>query len=258
MSTSFTSLIRDLHRRRGRERRGLTFLEGVRLVEEALAAGIRIRGAAVSPALEATPRGSGLKAALTARDIQLENLSDRELADVADTEHPQGVLAVIEPRQWTLDDVRAELGRPVLVLDRVQDPGNVGTMVRSAFALGAAGVIALKGTAELTAPKVLRGSMGALFHLPAVRTEIEAFSGWLRASGQGPELWLADVSGEPVSGIKAAGAITIVIGNEGAGLDPALESIPHRRVAIPLIGPADSLNAAVTAGILLYEVSRGS
>ncbi|NNG17719.1 MAG: RNA methyltransferase [Gemmatimonadales bacterium] len=255
MSGSFTSLIRDLHRRRGRERRGLTFIEGVRLVEEALASGIEFRGAALSPALEATPRGSALKAAFTAAGIPLVELSDRDLADVADTEHPQGVLAVIKLKHWSLDDVHAEPGRPVLVLDRVQDPGNVGTMVRTAFALGAAGVIALKGTAEFTAPKVLRGSMGALFQLPAVRSDIEAFFGWHRASGAA--LWLAEVHGEPVSGIKAAGAINIVIGNEGAGLDPALGTVPHRRVAIPLLGPADSLNAAVTAGILLYEVSRG-
>jgi TrmH family RNA methyltransferase len=235
MSGSFTSLIRDLHRRRGRERRGLTFIEGVRLVEEALAAEIVFRGAGLSPALEATPRGSALKSALTAAGVSPVDLSDRDLADLADTEHPQGVLAVIEPKHWSLDDVRADPGRPVLVLDRVQDPGNVGTMVRTAFALGAAGVIALKGTAE---------------------SDIEAFLGWHRKSGA--ELWLADARGESASGIKAAGAISIVIGNEGAGLDPALESVPHRRVAIPLIGPADSLNAAVTAGILLYEVSRGA
>lgn len=256
MSGSFTSLIRDLHRRRGRERRRLTFIEGVRLVEEALAAEITVRGAVLSPTLEATPRGSALKSALTAAGISLVDLSDRDLADLADTEHPQGVLAVIEPRLWSLDDLRPNPGRPVLVLDRVQDPGNVGTMVRTAFALGAAGVIALKGTADLTAPKVLRGSMGALFRLPAARSDIEAFLGWQRTSGA--ELWLADARGEPASGIKAAGAISIVIGNEGAGLDPALGSVPHRRVAIPLIGPADSLNAAVTAGILLYEVNRGA
>lgn len=256
MSGSFTSLIRDLHRPRGRERRGLTFVEGVRLVEEALAAKVVFRGAALSPALEATARGSALKSALTTAGVPLMDVSDRDLADLADTEHPQGVLAVIEPRNWSLDDVRAGPGRPVLVLDRVQDPGNVGTMVRTAFALGAAGVIALKGTAEFTAPKVLRGSMGALFRLPAARSDIEAFLEWHRASGT--DVWLADAQGEPLDGIKAAGPTSIVIGNEGAGLDPALDSLPHRRVAIPLIETADSLNVAVTAGILLYEVVRGA
>ena len=256
MSGSIQSLIRDLHRRRGRERRNLTLIEGVRLMEEALAAGMIFRGAAVAPSLEGTPRGAALKSALESRAVPLVGVSDKELADLADTEHPQGVVAVIEPKQWTLDDVRAEPGRPVLVLDRVQDPGNVGTMVRTAFGLGAAGVIALKGTAELSAPKVMRGSMGASFRLPAASADVQAFVEWHRVSGGA--LWLTDAAGEPVGGIKAAGAITIVIGNEGAGIDPALGVLAHRRVAIPLVGPAESLNAAVTAGILLYEVIRGA
>jgi TrmH family RNA methyltransferase len=256
MSGSIQSLIRDLHRRRGRERRNLTLLEGVRLIEEALAAGMVVRGAAVAPSLEATPRGAALKSALESKSVPLAGVSDRELVDLADTEHPQGVVAVIEPKRWSLDDIRAEPGRPVLVLDRVQDPGNAGTMVRTAFGLGAAGVIALKGTAELSAPKVLRGSMGASFRLPAARADVPAFLEWHRASGG--SLWLADAAGDPVGGIKAAGAVTIVIGNEGAGIDPALGVLAHQRVAIPLVGPAESLNAAVTAGILLYEVIRGA
>lgn len=256
MSGSIASVIRDLHRRRGRERRGLTIIEGVRLVEEALNAEIVFRGVASSPALEATSRGSALKSALDAADIPVLDVSDRDLADLADTEHPQGVVAVIEPRRWELNDVRPAPGHPALVLDRLQDPGNVGTMVRTAFAMGAAGVIALKGTAELSAPKVLRGSMGALFRLPAVRCDVAAFLEWHRASGA--DLWLADPQGQPLHGIKAAGPATIVIGNEGAGLDPALGSVSHRRVAIPLIEGADSLNAAVTAAILLYEVVRGA
>lgn len=256
MSGSIPSLIRDLHRRRGRERRRLALIEGVRLIEEALAAGIVFRGAVAGPSLEATPRGAALKAALESHAVMLVDVSERDLLGLADTEHPQGIVAVIEPEDWSLDQVHPGSGRPVLVLDRVQDPGNVGTMIRTAFGLGAAGVVALKGTAELNAPKVLRAGMGASFRLPTVRAEVAAFLDWHRTTGAA--LWLADAAGEPVGGIKAAGAVTIVIGNEGAGIDPALGITAHRRVAVPLVGPAESLNAAVTAGILLYEVIRGA
>ena len=162
-------MIRDLKRRSGRERRGLALAEGVRLVEEALAAGVPIRGAVVSPALEATRRGEALKGALVAAGVKLETVDDRALGELADTEHPQGVVAVIEPREWFLDDIALEPRSAVLVLDAVQDPGNVGTMLRTALALGAAGVVALPGTADLSNPKVIRGSMGALLPAPLRR-----------------------------------------------------------------------------------------
>ena len=168
MSGSCRWIVRDLARRRGRERRGLALAEGVRLVEEALASDIVIRGAAVSPALEGTTRGSALKARLAARNIRLEESTVEELDHLADTEHPQGIVAVIEPKRWSLEDVAVGAGSVVLVLDAVQDPGNMGTLLRTAHALGAAAVIALKGSADLTNSKVLRGSMGAAFRLPAV------------------------------------------------------------------------------------------
>ena len=146
MSSSLQTLIRDLHRRRGRERRGLALAEGVRLVEEALATAITVRGAAVSPALEATTRGKALKAALLAtRQIRVEEVSEQELDALTDTEHPQGIVAVVEPKEWTLADIRLTPGVTALVLDAVQDPGNVGTMLRTALGLGGAGVDRAQG-----------------------------------------------------------------------------------------------------------------
>src|SRR5688500_4518909 len=102
MSSSLQSTIRDLQLRRGRERRGLALAEGVRLVEEALAAGVPIRGAAVSPALEATARGRALKAALVESGARLEEVGDPDLEKLADTEHPQGIVAILEPPRWAL------------------------------------------------------------------------------------------------------------------------------------------------------------
>jgi len=257
MSSPLRTMIRDLHRRRGRERRGLALAEGVRLVEEALAAELPLRGAAISPALEATTRGRALKSALERRSVRLEPVSESELAALADTEHPQGVVAVVEPRRWTVADIRVAPGRPVLVLDGVQDPGNVGTILRSALGLGAAGVVALKGTAELTSPKVVRGSMGALFRLPAVAEEVDAFLAW--AGERRVELWAAAAEGEPLEPGAARGhaaAVGLVLGNEGAGVSPTVAAAARRRVAIRLAPGAESLNVAVAAAILLREVAR--
>ncbi|HZI76284.1 MAG TPA: RNA methyltransferase, partial [Gemmatimonadales bacterium] len=232
--------------------------EGVRLVEEGLAAGIPIRGAAVSPALEATLRGKTLKAALLEREIRIEEYTEAELEALADTEHPQGVVAVIEPKRWSLSDIRMLTGTTAVVLDGVQDPGNVGTILRTALGLGATGVIALKGTADLTNSKVIRSAMGASFHLPAVPATPEEFVAWAKL--QRAEIWIAEGSGEPAERLSGPRAdrspVALVFGNEGAGISSVLESAATRRVAIPLAQGVESLNVAVAAGILLYEVTR--
>jgi TrmH family RNA methyltransferase len=258
MGSSLQTLIRDLHRRRGRERRGLALAEGVRLVEESVGSGITLRGAAVSPALESTTRGKALKATLLARGVQIEELTDADLDAVADTEHPQGVIAVIEPKRWTLADLRMNPGTTILVLDGVQDPGNVGTMLRTALGLGAAALVALKGTADLTNSKVIRGAMGASFRLPSVAAAPDEFIAWARL--QRAQIWVAEAggnTGDHFSRPADRPALALVVGNEGAGVSPTLEAAADRKVAIPLARGVESLNVAVAAGILLYEVIRG-
>ncbi len=254
MAGTLLNTIRDLQRRRGRERRGLTVAEGVRLVEEALAAAVPIRGAVVAPALEATSRGQALKAALVRAGVPLESLGDRALAALADTEHPQGVIAVVQPPRWTLDDLRPGPRGAVLVLDAVQDPGNVGALARTALGLGAAGLVALPGTADLTNPKALRGSMGALFRLPSAPADVPALLAW--AARSGVAIWTSSVDGSPVGSVARRGPVALVVGNEGAGIQPALARAADAAVAVPLAGPVESLNVAVAAGILLYEVLR--
>lgn len=251
---SLISTIRDLHRRRGRERRGLTLAEGVRLLEEALASGVTVRGAVTSPTLEATPRGSALKARLARAGVALESVDDDELVRLAGTEHPQGIIAVVEPRAWTLDDIPVSAASVVLVLDGVQDPGNVGALARTALGLGATGLVALPGTADLYNPKALRGSMGALFRLPSVASGPDAFIAWARASGMA--LWTTASDGVPVSRGGRDGPIALLVGNEGAGVHPELAAVAARSVSVPLEGGMESLNVAVAAGILLYEVTR--
>lgn len=247
-------MVRDLRRRRGRERRALALAEGVRLVEEAVAAGRPFRGVVRSPALEATSRGRVLKAALADRGVPAIDVTDAELAELADTEQPQGIVAVVEPAAWSLADIPLAPGAAVLVLDAVQDPGNVGALARAALGLGAAGLVALPGTADLANPKALRASMGALFRLPSVMTDAGALLAW--AEEHGAELWVSAADGAPPP--AAAGRpVLLVVGNEGAGIGDALAARAARRVGIPLAAGVESLNVAVAAGILLHEVCRG-
>jgi TrmH family RNA methyltransferase len=207
--------------------------------------------------LESTTRGRTLKESLIARGVLVEDVADAELEALADTEHPQGVVVVIEPRRWTLSDIRMATGTVVLALDGVQDPGNVGTMLRTALGLGASGMIALKGTADLTNSKVLRAAMGATFRLPAATASADELVAWGRL--QRMEIWVADASGETTDRLprrNGRAPVALVLGNEGAGVSPSLEAVASRRVAIPLAPGVESLNVAVAAGILLYEITR--
>jgi TrmH family RNA methyltransferase len=225
----------------------------VRLVEEALRASGSIESAVYSPSLEKTERGKALLASLAALDITLEKVAEPALDKLADTQHPQGVIAVVRAPRWDLSDIKVKMG-PVLVLDGVQDPGNTGTMLRTALGLGAAGIIALPGTVEVTNPKVLRGSMGAVFRLPWVELGMGDFLAWVRK--EKVTLLAAATDGDPISGMDIRLPAAIVLGNEGAGVSPMIKTA-GRAVSVPMSPGAESLNVAVAAGILLYEVTRG-
>lgn len=257
--SNLQSTIRDLQRRKARGRRGLALIEGVRLVEEALAAGLTFHGALVAPDLARTTRGRDLVVELERHAVSVEEGSARALAEVAETEAPQGIVAVVEARSWSPGDIPLAGERTVaLVIDGVQDPGNVGTLIRTAHALGAAGTVVLRGTADVLNPKALRAAMGATFRHPVVPLDDAAFIAWARKHGV--TLWATAADGEPLGwalGAERAGPIAVIVGNEGAGIRPQLNAVTAKRVAIPLAQGAESLNVAVAAGILLFEVTRG-
>ena len=235
----------------------MAVIEGVRLIEEALAAGLEFKGALVSPDLARTTRGQALAAELASHAIPVEEVGSRLFADLADTDTPQGVLAIVQPRLWPLAEIT---GGPLLVVDGVQDPGNVGTLIRTAHALGAAASLLLRGSADPLNPKALRAAMGATFRHPVVQLDDSPFITWARQ--QNYVLWAAAADGVPLARALDATTsrkelIAVIVGNEGAGIRPQLNAIAAQRVAIPLARGAESLNVAVAAGILLYEVLRG-
>lgn len=255
------TLARDLQRRKARERQGLFVAEGIRTVEELLSGPLKLRGAVVSDVLGTTPRGLALRDRLGASGVPLLEVAERDFATAADTESPQGVLVVAEQPRLTFDGLQERL--PVgetrlLVLDGVQDPGNVGTILRSAAGLGASAVVALPGTVDLWSAKVVRSAMGAQFRLSTVGDTAEALDAFLGAARI--VLWGADGAGAPVGTLapSAPARLAIAVGNEGAGLSAAVRARAERLVAVPSTGLVESLNVAVAASILLYELRPAS
>lgn len=229
-------------------------LEGRRLVEDALSAGARLVGVVAAEDAEAV---ESLVKTAAARGVQVERVSAKEFAELADTEHPSGIIAVAD---WEPVEV-GELPPPppaatYLVLDAIQDPGNVGTMLRTALALGAAGVIALDGTADVRSAKVLRAAMGAHFRLKIAEGSLEDTAAFLER--QHITVLLSDAAAEDPPGRRGGERVALVVGNEGQGVRDAWSHHAVRRVGIPMASGAESLNAAVACGILLYELSRGA
>lgn len=256
MTSNLVSLVRDLQRRKGRRRRGLAVAEGVRLVEDAVAAGVRLEGVVAANDLDATPRGAALLDRLAAHDVPVETVTPRILEQLADTETPQGVLAVLEPPRWGPEDIKPSRGAPALVLDGVQDPGNVGTLIRTAFALGSAGALLLPGSAEPSNPKVMRSAMGATFRLPWASLDEGQFAAWVREVDA--TVWVTAADGTPVRRLQPPERLALVVGNEGAGVSSGIRQVARTSVSVPLARGAESLNVAVAAGIVLFEVGRSA
>ena len=253
-------LVRELQRRKAREERGMVIAEGRRLVADALGADAAIEALLVADDVADAARA--MLATATARGIQAEVVARRDFDALADTETPSGVLAVIrwEPAGLPSVPARDPAHAPALIIDGVQDPGNVGTMIRTAFALGARCTIALDGTADVRSPKVVRAAMGALFRHPTVQaTWHELCEHWGRG---GPVMLLAVQDGDDVRRLAPESAdVAIVVGSEGHGVRGEWAAGwpgTVRRVTVPMRAGAESLNAAVAAGILLHELGRGA
>lgn len=241
--------VRHLGRRAFRRHERRVLLEGIRLVEAALDAGARPGFALVSEALDQTERGRDLRRRLAELDVAVIEVLPALFGEVTATQHPQGILAVLPTPELPLPP-EPDL---VLVLDGLRDPGNLGTALRAAQAAGAGAVLLGPGTVDPTNPKVLRAAMGAHFRLPVVA------AGWaeLAAILRGLAIWLAEPGGElSYTAVDWRGPAAIVVSGEAHGASEAVRALPHRTVRIPMSGQADSLNAAVAAAVLLFEVVR--
>ena len=188
------------------------------------------------------------------RGVETANVSEIEFRSAAETESPQGVMAIAEIPEHALLSLSGKAHLRLLVLDGVQDPGNVGTILRTSAGLGADATIALPGTVDLWNAKVVRGAMGASFHHPSMHATIEELMSFL--GKEGVELWGADAAGEPVDAVTPPARLAIAVGNEGAGLSSSVRERAARMVSLPISGSVESLNVAVAAGILLHQLRK--
>ena len=228
--------------------------EGVRSVEELLRSGLTVRGALVAPQLSDAPRGAALRRELEQSNVEVAEVSEKDFRSAAETDSPQGVLAIADVPRRDLNTLEVRAECRMLVLDGIQDPGNVGTILRTAAALGATATIALPGTVDLWNPKVIRSSMGAQFRHVALHASLQETLDFL-AHNSIP-LWATDVGGAPLDRGSAPAKLGIALGNEGAGISSSLREKAQRTVSLPISGNVESLNVAVAAGILLYELRQ--
>jgi RNA methyltransferase, TrmH family len=250
---------------------GCVGVEGVRLVEEALQSGCRIEAVLFS---ETGERHRERLAPLVDRPeiaFSVLRTTDRLFEGLADTEHPQGVAALVQPRAATLDDLlrtpQGTCSSLLAVLAGVQDPGNVGTILRTAAAFGATGAVTAasgqSGTASPYSPKALRASAGAALHLPILAgMSLAILLAQLKVKNIRT---LASSVHEPRDGEQPLLApwqvdwcqpVALLIGNEGAGLPVEVERSADARIRIPMSGGVESLNAAAAAAVLFYEAAR--
>ena len=247
-----------LHERRGRLQQGLFLVEGVRSVEEALDAHGQPATVLVAPeTLRATARGHALyERLLRQQDIPaLLEVTPGVLSRVSGAETPAGVVLAL-PRMPVPDLALLPRDRRLaLVLDGVADPGNAGTILRTAAAVGVDAVVALAGCTDLYAPKVVRAAMGAHFRLPLmVDVTPAALAAWLPARGVA---LLADAhAGATIYDVDLRGPTVLVVGGEAHGALHAEELPSVRQVSIPMPGATESLNVAVATAVILFEVAR--
>ena len=259
----------------GPEEGELIGVEGPKLVEDALRSGLEAEALLVSEAgeadLERILRAASESDAGIPRS-RVMRTTDKLFASVAGTETPQGVAALFRQRAWEFDDVLRGAAAAdgalrgdaalVVVMAAVQDPGNIGTILRSAEAFGATGVVTTRGSADPWSPKALRASAGSGLRFPILRgMAIPVLLAQLRVAG----VKIVAASSHSEAAADGAGAdgaadlreaVAIFIGNEGAGLPQEIEHVADARFSIPMMAEVESLNAGVAASVVLYEAAR--
>ena len=248
--------IRALGARLGADARGRVVLDGVRLIEEALAADVPIEVGVYDPAEARTsPRLGTLLTALRGRGVRLVPAAARVVAAAGQVETSQGVVAVAAPRAVAPEAILSHDELLLVIADGIQDPGNLGTIVRVADAAAATAVAVTGAAANLHHPKTVRATMGSLFHVPAFQMDRAALIATLRTHAV--RVLVADQRGSTDYGVADyTTPIALVLGSEAHGPDPAWYVVASGTLRIPIYGRAESLNVAMAAALLLYEARR--
>ncbi len=243
-------LRRLVQKRSVRWSEGVAVLEGPDLLDAALASDQDVEAIFLDGATEPDERVASMMTTARSKGVPVFTLAPGVLARVADAKTPQPVLATYHFRPLDLDALRAD--GVVIVLDEVRDPGNAGTVIRSAEAAGAAAVVFSGSTVDPYNPKTLRATAGAIFHVPVVVAPLAAVVDVMRA--RGAKVWAAVVrDGVALESVDLSGPVAVVVGNESEGLDQASVELCDGRVSINMVGRSESLNLGVAASLIAFE-----
>lgn len=234
-----------LTRKKYRDEEGMYLLEGTKPLKDAVDMGIELITVFIREDIQTDCRFSDEKT------VRL----DRELFNrLSGTEHSQGIIAVAEKNRYSEDEfVRAAAKGNILVMDRLQDPGNIGTIIRTAEAAGYKGIMMISGSGDVYAPKVVRAAAGSLFRMPIIN--VRNVTDAVKLIGRMDKKIIVTSLEAKMNCFEAdmSEDIALVIGNEGRGVSEGFINSSHMKVKIPMEGSIESLNAAVAAGILMYQ-----
>jgi TrmH family RNA methyltransferase len=244
-----------LRERRHAKGENLFVIEGLRIIETALEAGACIRKVFFTDHFGSKKEGRAILNTLGRKGANIFATTEHLLNKITDTETPQGIAAVVSYEISSLDSFPAR-GNPLYAVgDGIQEPGNLGTIIRTADAAGVDAVILLEGTCDVFIPKVIRATAGSIFHLPVAHAKTETFVKWLRSSG----ILLAATSSDADNSVfetKLDGPMALVFGNEARGVSNTIREAADLSIKIPIYGKAESMNVAISAAVCLYEAAR--
>jgi len=248
--------IKALQQKKTREETGTFMAEGLKLVIDALELGWSIRTLIYAKEAREKPLVAQVAAKTIARGGQVLEVSEKVLTSITRRDNPQSVTGVFDSRWTDLRDVRPQQGETWVALDRVRDPGNLGTIIRTADAAGASGVILVGDCTDPFSLETVRATMGSIFALPLVATTPDAFLAWKKTSGaQVVATHLAGAVDYRTIDYKRK-PVVVLMGNEQSGLPEQLANQADALARIPQMGRADSLNLAVATGVMLFEARR--
>ncbi len=237
-----------LSRARDRREAGAFVVEGVRLVEEAANSNWPMRFVLYDESL--SERGMSKVESLTSQGVDAEEVSTSVMKAMSETENPQGILAVLESIQLPITNNPSF----ILIPDQIRDPGNLGTLLRSAAATGAQAVLVPPETTDAFAPKVLRSGMGAHFKLPIQSMSWDEISEVIKSAGL--QVLIADMDGQSCWEIDLTKPVALVIGSEAEGASESARKLANQKISVPMSGEMESLNAGVAGSVLMFEVVR--
>jgi TrmH family RNA methyltransferase len=244
--------LKTLHSKKGRAETGLFLAEGARLAVEAADLGVWPDTLLFAPAALDRQQVRALIDQAEAARVRVIETSESVLAQVSKRDNPQTVIGAYRQRLAALDDLE---GETIIALEGVRDPGNLGTILRTADSTGAAGVILVGESCDPFSVEAVRASMGSLFAVKVTRARFDELLGFKR--WRNAELWAASLKGSTLSPeTTAPKGVILLMGNEQSGLSETMEAACDRLVRLPMRGRADSLNLAIATGVLLYDIWR--